>query len=58
MSSEMMTLNESQRRAVLDKVLETIDKKFMGPEPDTKKLRQDHERDLLKSAMTEDGRCQ
>jgi C-terminal processing protease CtpA/Prc len=50
----MVTLNQAQRREVFDKVLATIDKKFMGPEPDLKILREKHERDVLQSATTED----
>jgi hypothetical protein len=48
------TLNEAQRRAVLEKVLETVDKKFMGPEPDIKRLRQQHESAVLQSTTTEE----
>jgi hypothetical protein len=36
----MVTLNEAQRREVFDKVLATIDRKFMGSEPDIKALRE------------------
>lgn len=50
----MVTLNEAQRREVLEKVLATIDKKFMGPEPDIKVLREKHERDVLQSETAED----
>ncbi len=40
-------LTESQRRAVFAKVLQTVDKKFMGSEPHTKTLRQNHESQVL-----------
>jgi len=50
----MPDLNESQRRSVFRKVLETVDKKFMGPEPDTKVLAENHEREILQSTNPED----
>ena len=34
----MVTLNEPQRREVFQKILATIDKKFMGPEPEVEDL--------------------
>ena len=43
-------LSESQRRDVLSKVLQTIDKQFMGAQPDTARLRQDHEAAIIQSA--------
>jgi len=42
-------LNESQRREVFTKVLQTVDKKFMGPDADTAKLRQAHEHEIIGS---------
>jgi C-terminal processing protease CtpA/Prc len=55
MRSETVTpLNETQRRSILEKVLETVDKKFMGPEPDVKRLHQQHERAVLQSTTTEE----
>lgn len=45
-----MTLSESQRREVLSKVLQTIDRQFMGAEPDTARLRQEHESAIVESA--------
>lgn len=50
----MEALNESQRREVLQKVLDAIDRKFMGPEPDTKALRAKHEARVLQSATAEE----
>jgi len=50
----MDALNESQRREVLQKVLDAIDRKFMGPEPDTKALREKHEPRVLRSATGEE----
>ncbi|MCC7241469.1 MAG: hypothetical protein IT180_06065 [Acidobacteria bacterium] len=44
-----MTLSESQRRDVLSKVLQTIDKQFMGAEPDTAGLRREHEAAIVGS---------
>ncbi len=48
------SLSEAQRRAVFEKVLDTVNKKFMGPEPDIQQLRRDHERDVVQSATTEE----
>lgn len=45
-----MTLTESQRREVLSKVLQTIDRQFMGAEPDTAGLRHEHESAIVESA--------
>ena len=49
-----MTLSESQRRAVFEKVLDTVNTKFMGPEPDIQRLRHEYERDVLQSATIEE----
>lgn len=46
-------LNESQRREMFTKVLQTVDKKFMGPDADTKKLREDHEPAIVRSETGE-----
>ncbi len=43
-------LNETQRREVLSKILQTIDTQFMGTEPDTNRLRQEHESAIVRSA--------
>lgn len=48
-----MTLSESQRRDVLSRVLQTIDKQFMGAEPDTERLRREHEDAIVQSADTD-----
>jgi C-terminal processing protease CtpA/Prc len=50
----MDALNESQRREVFGRVLDAIDRKFMGPEPDTKALRERHEARVVQSATAED----
>jgi carboxyl-terminal processing protease len=50
----MPALNETQRRAVFQKVLGTVDKKFMGPEPDTKTLAQNHEQRVVQSSTAEE----
>ena len=50
----MDALNESQRREVLQKILNAIERKFMGPEPDTKALREKHEARVLQSATAEE----
>ncbi|MEO7276321.1 MAG: S41 family peptidase [Vicinamibacterales bacterium] len=49
----MAPLTEADRRSILDKVLDTVDKKFMGPEPNVTALRQQHEGAVLQSATTE-----
>ncbi len=49
----MEFLNESQRRAVFTNVLKTVDKKFMGADADTMKLRQEHEGEILHSSTGE-----
>lgn len=45
-----VALSESQRRDILSKVLQTIDKQFMGAEPDTARLRREHEDAIVGSA--------
>ena len=53
----MEFLNQPQRRVVLDKVLETVGKKFVAPNqkwPDIKKLRDEHETHILGSATPEE----
>src|SRR6266536_1020187 len=50
----MPALTESQRRAVLRKVLEPADEKFMGPEPDTKGLAQKHDQHVVHSTTAEE----
>ena len=45
--------DEAQRRSVLDKVLQTVDEKFMGPDTDTARLRQAHEEAILLSETPE-----
>lgn len=50
----MNVLSESQRREVFAKVLETVDKKFMGSNPDTSTLRQEHEDRILQSCTAEE----
>jgi C-terminal processing protease CtpA/Prc len=50
---EMVTLTESQRRDVFQRVLVLIEKKFMGPDVNTTALRARHEADVLKSATPE-----
>src|SRR6266404_6392742 len=50
-------LNQPQRRVVLDKVLETVGKKFVAPNqkwPDIKRLRDEHETHILGSATPEE----
>ncbi len=48
------TLTTSQRRSVMDKVLLTIDKKFMGTAVDTKALRERHQ-DTVVAAGTDEA---
>jgi carboxyl-terminal processing protease len=53
----MEVLNEPQRRAVLAKVFEIVDKKFAaanGKAPDARKLRDEHERPIVQSTDAED----
>jgi carboxyl-terminal processing protease len=49
----VVSLSEPQRRAVFENVLDTVSKKFMGPQPDIQGLRRDHERDAVTSATAE-----
>src|SRR5262245_25835766 len=49
-----MPLNETQRRAVFDKVITLIDTKFMGSDVDVRQLREAHEASVLGSSTTED----
>jgi carboxyl-terminal processing protease len=46
-------LTEAQRRTVFDKVIRLIDTKFMGGEPDTGKLRQEHESTIVSAETPE-----
>jgi carboxyl-terminal processing protease len=46
-------LTEAQRRTVFDKVIGLIDTKFMGSEPDMRKLRQEHEAAIVNSDTPE-----
>src|SRR6266508_2848957 len=50
----MSALNEPQRRAIFQKVLDRVDKKFMGPAPDTKTLAEKHEQAVVQSSTAED----
>lgn len=50
----MLTLTESQRRAVFDKALDVIDNKFASGEPDLARLREAHEPIALKSATADE----
>src|SRR5918996_5493223 len=50
----MPALNESECHAILRKVLEAVDAKFMGPEPDTKGLAEKHEKDIVHSTTAEE----
>jgi carboxyl-terminal processing protease len=47
-------LSDSQRREVFTRVLQAVDKKFMGSNPDTKTLRQEHQERILKSRTAEE----
>jgi carboxyl-terminal processing protease len=50
----MIPMSEAHRRSVLDKVLSTIDAKFMGAEPNTRRMREEHEQEILRSESPED----
>jgi len=50
----MTTLAESQRRAVFDRVLTVIDRRFMGADPDTARLREQHEPNVARAQSRAD----
>src|SRR5437870_2435148 len=50
----MMALSETERRGVLDKVLSTIDAKFMGAEPNTRRMRDEHEGPIICAQSPDD----
>lgn len=50
----MLVTSETQRREVFEKVLGTIERKFMGDEPNTRKLRDEHEADAIRAESSED----
>lgn len=49
----MTFLTEAQRRTVFENVVRLIDTRFMGAEPNTSKLRQEHEAAVLRSESPE-----
>ena len=50
----MMALSETERRSVLEKVLSTIDAKFMGAEPNTRRMRDEHEGPIIRAQSPDD----
>lgn len=50
----MLLTSESQRRQVFEKVLGTIEQKFMGDEPNTRELRDEHEGEVIRAESSED----
>lgn len=50
----MTILAESQRRAVFDRVLTVIDRRFMGADPDTARLRERHEPNVARAESRAD----
>lgn len=50
----MLVVNEAQRRNVLANVLTAVDQKFMGAEPNTRSLRDEHEEQILGADTAED----
>src|SRR6266542_1868831 len=50
----MLFINEVQRRSVMAKVIEAIDKKFMGTEPDTRSMREEHEAQIIGADTADD----
>jgi C-terminal processing protease CtpA/Prc len=50
----MLFINEVQRRNVLARVLEAVDQKFMGTEPDTRTMREEHEAQVLGADTADD----
>lgn len=50
----MTTLTETQRREVLAKVLSTVNAKFMGADPDTRRMRELHEATIVRASSADD----
>jgi carboxyl-terminal processing protease len=50
----MLFANETQRRQVFAKVLSTIEQKFMGDEPNTGRMREEHEAEVLRAETPDD----
>ena len=50
----MTSLAESQRSAILDRVLTVIDRRFMGADPDTRLLRERHEPSVVRAESRAD----
>jgi carboxyl-terminal processing protease len=50
----MMAITEAQRRTVFEKVLSTVDAKFMGGDPDTQKMRVEHEAEIVRAQTSDD----
>ena len=50
----MLFINEVQRRNVLARVLEAVDQKFMGTEPDSRAMREEHEAQILGADTADD----
>lgn len=49
----MTFLTETQRRSVFENIMRLIDTRFMGADPDTPKLRQEHEATVIRSETPE-----
>jgi C-terminal processing protease CtpA/Prc len=50
----VLVVNEAQRRSVLANVLAAVDQKFIGAEPNTRSLREEHEAEILGADAAED----
>jgi C-terminal processing protease CtpA/Prc len=50
----MMGISEADRRGLFDRVLSTVDAKFMGSDPDTQKMRDEHEAEVVRAETSED----
>jgi carboxyl-terminal processing protease len=50
----MIPMSEAHRRSVLNQVLSTIDAKFMGAEPNTRRMREEHQQEILRTESPED----
>jgi carboxyl-terminal processing protease len=50
----MLVVNEAQRRKVLTNVLAAVDQKFMGAEPNTRTIREQHEATILGAETPDD----
>jgi carboxyl-terminal processing protease len=50
----MIAITEAQRRTIFEKVLSTVDAKFMGGDPNTQKMRVEHEAEIVRAQTSDD----